>query len=172
MVVNYHQQTRYILNHIGDEDSNVDDREYVAFLNMWLKRFIFCGSSCGPSYNHKYLAECLAARNEIPLGKYLLGSVYHLMYQVAAQMLKGEPVHNISGPLWLIQLWLNLYMHKIVRPDLRNLSFPSTNFAEGEEGLIHQCMNYGEAASAVSIAIDIGHLFKKFYRGFDADILT
>jgi hypothetical protein len=63
-------------------------------------------------------------------------------------------------------------MHKIVRPDLRSLSFPSTNFAEGEEGLIHQCMNYGEAASAISIAIDIGHLFKKVYRGFDADILT
>jgi len=36
----------------------------------------------------------------------------------------------------------------------------------------HQCMNYGEATSAITIAVDIGHLFKKFYRGFDADILT
>jgi len=33
-------------------------------------------------------------------------------------------------------------------------------------------MNYGEATSAITIAIDVGHLFKKFYRGFDADILT
>ena len=33
-------------------------------------------------------------------------------------------------------------------------------------------MNYGEAASAITIAIDIDNLFKKFYRGFDADILT
>ena len=33
-------------------------------------------------------------------------------------------------------------------------------------------MNYGEAASAITIVVDIGHLFKKFYRGFDADILT
>jgi hypothetical protein len=73
MVVNYHQQTSYILNHIGDEDSNVDDREYVAFLNMWLKRFIFCGSSCGPTYNHKYLAERLAARNENSPWKVLVG---------------------------------------------------------------------------------------------------
>ena len=31
-------------------------------------------------------------------------------------------------------------------------------------------MNYGEAASAVRIAAD--HLFKKFFRGFDANILT
>ena len=33
-------------------------------------------------------------------------------------------------------------------------------------------MSYGEAASAITIDIDIGHLFKKLYRGFDVDILT
>ena len=33
-------------------------------------------------------------------------------------------------------------------------------------------MNYGEAASAIKIIVDVGHLFKKFYRGFDADTLT
>jgi hypothetical protein len=59
----------YMFNHIDDDDSLVDDKEYIAFLNMWLERFAFCGSSCGPTYNHKYLVECLAARNEIPLGK-------------------------------------------------------------------------------------------------------
>ena len=72
----------YILNHIGD-GSTIAERKHVAFLNMWLERFIFCGSSCGPTFNHKYLAERLAAGNEIPLGKYLLGSAYHLMHQVA-----------------------------------------------------------------------------------------
>ena len=40
----------YILNHIGD-GSTVSEREYVAFLNMWLERFILCESSCGPTYN-------------------------------------------------------------------------------------------------------------------------
>jgi len=33
-------------------------------------------------------------------------------------------------------------------------------------------MNYGEAASSITIVVDVGHLFKKFYRGFDANILT
>ena len=33
-------------------------------------------------------------------------------------------------------------------------------------------MNYDEATSTITIAVDVGHLFKKFYRGFDADILT
>ena len=61
------------------------------------------------------------------------------------------------------------------KADLRNLRFPSSNFDEeykGEEGRTHQCMSYGEVASAITIAIDVGHLFKKFYRGFDVDILT
>ena len=33
-------------------------------------------------------------------------------------------------------------------------------------------MNYGEATSAIIITIDIGHLFKKIFRGFEAHILT
>ena len=33
-------------------------------------------------------------------------------------------------------------------------------------------MNYGEAASAITIAVDVGHLFKRFYRGFDIDTLS
>ena len=93
----------YIQNHIGNE-STVSEREHVAFLNMWLERFIFCGSSCGPTYNHKLLAEHLAVGTKIPLGKYLLGSAYHLMHQVAAQLLKNEAVHTICGLWWLIQI--------------------------------------------------------------------
>ena len=125
--------TSYILNHIGD-GSTVAEKEHVAFLNMCLERFIFCGSSCGPTFNHKYLAERLAVGNEIPLGKYLLGFAYHLMHQVFVQLLKNKPVETIRGPWWLIQLWLNLYMHKIVRPNLRKLSFPFSNFAEDYKG--------------------------------------
>ena len=71
-------------------------------------------------------------------------------------------------------MWLNLYMHKIVRPDLRDLSFPSSNFDEeyrGEEGRTRQCTSYGEAASAIIIDFNVGHLFKKVYRGFDAAVL-
>ena len=33
-------------------------------------------------------------------------------------------------------------------------------------------MNYGKDALAITITVDAGHLFKKFYRGLDANILT
>ena len=32
-------------------------------------------------------------------------------------------------------------------------------------------MNYGEVALAITITIDIGHVFKNFFKGFDANIL-
>ena len=70
-ISDYTRWASYILNHIGDK-SNVSGREYVAFLNMWLERFIFCGSSCGPTYNHKLMAEHRAVGKDIPLEKYLL----------------------------------------------------------------------------------------------------
>jgi len=33
-------------------------------------------------------------------------------------------------------------------------------------------MNYGEVVLAITIVVDIGHLFKKIFKGFDANILT
>ena len=42
----------YIQNHIENE-STISKREHVAFLNMWLERFIFYGSSCGPTCSEK-----------------------------------------------------------------------------------------------------------------------
>ena len=32
-------------------------------------------------------------------------------------------------------------------------------------------MNYGEVASAITIVVNICHLFKNFFKGFDANIL-
>ena len=100
-IVDYTGWAGYILNHVED-GSAISKREYMAFLNMWLERFIFCGSSCGPTYNHKLMAEHLALGKDIPLGKYLLGAAYYLMYQVAAQLLKNEPMQAISGPWSMI----------------------------------------------------------------------
>lgn len=98
-----------------------------------------------------------------------------MMHQITSQLLKDEPIHCVNGPWWFLQLWLNLHMHKIVKPDIRDLSYPSSNFAEdykGAEGRTRGCLTYCEAASAISIPLGTGHFFKKFYRGFDPAILT
>jgi hypothetical protein len=82
-------------------------------------------------------------------------------------MRDGDKIIAVNGPWWLLQMWLQLYMHQIVSADLFSLSFPSVNFAEDQEPTYKGCQTYGEAASVISITMDLGHLFKTFYKGFD-----
>jgi hypothetical protein len=77
----------YIQNHMID--GPLSEVEYRAFLNMWLCRFIFCGKANEPTLNHIAMATHLAAGRRIPLGKYLLGSVYHMLHQTISQMHTG-----------------------------------------------------------------------------------
>jgi hypothetical protein len=47
---------------------------------MCLEKFVFCGKTFGPTTNYQIVAEQLDAGNRTPLGKYLLGAVYHLLH--------------------------------------------------------------------------------------------
>lgn len=100
---------------------------------MWLEKYLFYGSSCSPTANYWYLAERLSCSADIPLGKCLLGSLYHLMHQVSSKLMMNEPIGIISGPWWLLQLWMNLHLQKVVVNDLKTLSFPSMTYSEAQE---------------------------------------
>jgi hypothetical protein len=140
--------------------------EYRAFLNMWLCRFIFFGKANEPTLNHIVMAEDLVAGTSIPLGKYLLGSVYHMLHQTTYLMHTSQKIYCVNGPWWFVQMWLQLYMHQIVAIDLNNRHFPSTNYKEGETHSTKGFQTYGEAASTVSINKGVGQLFELFFRGF------
>ncbi len=64
----------YVAAYMGQE--SVTPREHVPFLLMWLEKFIFCGSSCGPTTNWQFVAEALQSKRQFPLGKILLGYLY------------------------------------------------------------------------------------------------
>jgi succinate dehydrogenase hydrophobic anchor subunit len=131
---------RYIQNYMCD--GPLTDVEYRAFLNMWLCRFIFCGKANEPTLNHIVMAEDLAAGTSIPLGKYLLGSVYHMLHQTTYLMHTSQKIPCVNGPWWFVQMWLQLYMHQIVAIDLNNRHFPSTNYKEGETQSTKGCQNF------------------------------
>jgi hypothetical protein len=78
------------------------------------------------------MAEDLAAGTSIPLGKYLLGSVYHMLHQTTYLMHTSQKISCVNGHWWFVQMWLQLYMHQIIAIDLNNRHFPSTNYKEGE----------------------------------------
>jgi hypothetical protein len=80
------------------------------------------------------------------------------MHQISSKLVMNEPIGTISGPWWLLQLWMNLPMQKVAVNDLRTLSFPSLNYSEAqetnldEENKFRRCQSFGEAASAISIS--------------------
>ena len=60
-------------------------------------------------------------------------------------------------------------MHKTMGMDLRQMSFPSENFAEGEALQTHRCTSFGEAAAMIANDpqnLGITDFFKCFYHGF------
>jgi hypothetical protein len=87
---------RYIQNYMSD--GPLSDVEYRAFLNMWLCRFIFCGKANEPTLNHIVMAKDLPAGTSIPLGKYLLGSVYHMLHQTTYLMYTSKKIPCVNGP--------------------------------------------------------------------------
>jgi hypothetical protein len=91
---------------------------------MWLDKFIFCGRSVGPTYVYLAAAEFLANGARFPLGRYLLSSTYHLLHQVAQKLLLGEPISNLGGPWWFINMWLNAHMHKRLQWNFFTQQFP------------------------------------------------
>jgi hypothetical protein len=99
----------YIQKHMSD--GPLTEVEYRAFLNMWLCRFVFCGKANEATLNHIVMAEDLVAGHPIPLGKYVLGSVYHMLHQTTHLMHTSQKISYVNGPWWFVQMWLQLHMH-------------------------------------------------------------
>nr|BAD22292.1 aminotransferase-like protein [Oryza sativa Japonica Group]BAD22499.1 aminotransferase-like protein [Oryza sativa Japonica Group] len=70
----------------------VTSREHVAFLLMWLEKFLFCGSSYGPTTNWQFVAEALESKRQFPLGKILLGYLYQTLSNASAKIAVGSIV--------------------------------------------------------------------------------
>ena len=47
----------YITVHKKTQNRNADLQEHATFLNMWLEKYLFYGSTCSPTTNYWYLAE-------------------------------------------------------------------------------------------------------------------
>jgi hypothetical protein len=160
--VQKHRQTR-----------SVGQREHVILLNMWLVKFIFGGRSVGSTSIYLSVAEQLANGHRFPLGRYLLGSVYHLLHQVAKKLMLGESISNLGGPWWFIYMWLNAHMHKRLQWDFFAQQLPR-DIAQGyelaeDESAMRSALNYGEAIIVLprtnANENQIGRFFQTLYNG-------
>ena len=106
------------------QTGSVSQREHAIFINMWLDKFKFCGRSVGPTCIYLAAAKQLANGSRLPLGRYLLSFAYHLLHHVTEKLLLGEPIGNLGGPRWFINMWLNAHMHKRLQWDFFAQQFP------------------------------------------------
>lgn len=98
--------SKYIANCKGTKIA-IDEKEHIAFLNMWLEKFFFCGITLAPTVNHLRLAEVLSAGNEVQLGKILLGPFYQMMNKVSLKLLGNETVGSVwEGKQIIITFWI------------------------------------------------------------------
>jgi hypothetical protein len=89
-----------------------------------------------------------------------------MLHQTTYLTHTSQKISCVNGPWWFVQMWLQLYMHQIVGIDLNNWHFPSSNYKEGEVQIIKGCQTYEEAASTISIDLNISQLFELFFKGF------
>jgi hypothetical protein len=144
---------------------------------MWLEKFIFCGRSVGPTNTFLPTAELLANGVRFPLGRYLLSSNYHLLHQVSQKLLLGEPIGNLGGPWWFINMWLNAHMHKRLQWDFFAQQFlreiAENHVLGDEESATRPPLNFGEAIIVLprteANEDQIGRFFQSFYNSLSRD---
>jgi hypothetical protein len=77
-----------------------------------------------------------------------LSSTYHLLHQVSQKLLLGEPIGNLGGPWWFVNMWLNTHMHKRLQWDFFAQQFPwdiAKDYELGdEESATRPPINFGE----------------------------
>jgi len=155
----------------------VGERERAIFLNMWLDKFVFCGRSVGPTSVYLPAAERLANGGRFPLGRYLLGSVYHLLHQLAKKLMLGQSIGNLGGPWWFVNMWLSVHMHKRLGFDLFAQHFPrdiaEDHELDEEESATRSPLNYGEATIVLPGTSgnedQVNRFFQTLYEGLAKD---
>jgi hypothetical protein len=112
----------YIAEH--KKEGTMGHMEHVAFLDIWLEKFVFYGKTFGTTANYQMVAEQLAAGNCTPLGGYLLGAVYNLLHQVSVSLSTNSPIGILGGPWWFINMWLNLHLRDRLEQNIFDMRFP------------------------------------------------
>ncbi|BAD53264.1 aminotransferase-like protein [Oryza sativa Japonica Group] len=152
----------YVAAYMGQ--GSVTPREHVAFLLMWLEKFLFYGSSCGPTTNWQFLAEALETKRQFPLGKILLGYLYQMLNNASAKIAVGSVVGAV--------------MKVVNRPSVSEAEFPRLEPIvgdDGEERTHRRCTSYGEYASTptdagAKLSVELlKDWFCSFYEGFQKD---
>nr|KYP55237.1 hypothetical protein KK1_001444 [Cajanus cajan] len=97
----------FINAHVGQPETPVSPSEHIAFLLYWLSACVFCTPSLQVPKYYYALAQALHLKKRVCLSKLLLASLYSCLDEASESLFRESGPRNLSGPLWLLQLWLN-----------------------------------------------------------------
>lgn len=100
----------YIEDHHNKDSVEVSDEEHIGFLTLWLSYYIFCHGSLQIAKGYITLVIQIYEGRQVSLGKLLLASLYQALglETLKLKLVSNTPrALNLSGPLWLLQNWLN-----------------------------------------------------------------
>ncbi|KAI5442394.1 hypothetical protein KIW84_011460 [Lathyrus oleraceus] len=89
--------------------TEVLDVEHIAFLTLWLSKYVFCSRSLQVAKRFITIANQLHAGTKLCLSEMILANLYESLSE-SVHFLKNTKTQgkiNLSGPFWLLQLWLN-----------------------------------------------------------------
>ncbi|XP_050897207.1 uncharacterized protein LOC127104031 [Lathyrus oleraceus] len=119
------------IDHHATSAGPVTDEEHVAFLTLWLSRFVFCSRSMQVAKHFALLATQLHQERDIALGQLFLASLYESLSEVVFQIrhfdLENSRKKNVlvHGPFCFLQLWLNATFSKDIAPyGMRRVACP------------------------------------------------
>ncbi|KAK2416159.1 serine/threonine-protein phosphatase 7 long form protein [Trifolium repens] len=90
-------------------DEDVSFEEHIAFLTYWLSHFVMCTSSLQVVKRLVPLAIMIHQGLDVALGRFILASLYDSLGHASDMLKKIDKGSQLafSGPIWLLQLWLN-----------------------------------------------------------------
>lgn len=101
--------TTYITYYHDKNSVEVCDQEHITFLTLWLSRCVICSKSLQVAKKFLTMANQLHAGDNRCLSEMILVNIYESLGEGVTTLKNIQPKGNLllSGPFWLLQLWLN-----------------------------------------------------------------
>ncbi|KAH1212112.1 hypothetical protein GmHk_14G040383 [Glycine max] len=101
--------SKYIAEHKGPVEEEVSDEEHVAFLTLWLSHYVFYTKSLQVAKRFIPMALQIHEGQNFGFGRLLLAVLYESLGEACDDLKKSKDGSSflVSGPMWLLQLWLN-----------------------------------------------------------------
>ncbi|CAL2259745.1 unnamed protein product [Prunus armeniaca] len=145
--------------------NEVSYTEHVAFLVMWLCKFLACPKSGGITKEFQALAEVLADGHQVAMSPIFLAYLYRGLREVITKPMD----YHASDSIWIFQLWLQLYFLELspttVCPNNKALLGPPLLNAPRRKHYVENCFRffYGcQERTREHLSICLDHLFQDY----------